>query len=287
MSKPNAKSAVAQAEADLALANALAAKQERIEKLKSNALPSIREMGIEAAKGEGGLTRMAHEFARLCAQGAFTSENADVVYGEFVEGYNSEATRIAAGIDPLSTDKADKSYKNQVRVLADFAKPVVLALCSDPTDLDTWYGSVLWDAVIKARNATAQDDRFGSAYNTMARVARKLQERWDADIEAAREEADGDTFAVPTPRGADESDLKGWVMRDVKASAGLEAKLDKWVDAGTKLIGKQLPDGDKYAKRLAAKLAELAVLIDERNLAVRKAENAKANAEAEAEKKAA
>lgn len=287
MSKPNVKSAVAQAEADLALANAMADKQKRIDDLRSNSLPAIKVMGAEAAKGEGGLTRMAKEFARLCAQGAFMAENADVVYLTFVEGWNEEATRVAAGIDPMSSDKADKSFKNQVRVLSDFARPAVLTLCSDPSDPDAWYGDLLWDAAIAARNSTAPDDRFGSAYNTMARVARKLDERWDADKAEAHEAADGKPHAVPAPRGAEEDDLKAWVQKDVKPGKGLEAKLDAWLDTGKRLIGKQLPDGDKFAKRLAKALGDLSVLIDERNLAVRKAEALKANAEAEEERKAA
>src|SRR4029077_17459395 len=142
-------------------------------------------------KGEGGLTRMAQEFARLVAAGAFEAENADIVYAEFVKGYNEEPSRAASGLDPMSTDKANKSYANQVRVLADYAKPAVITLYSDPSNPDAWYGADLWNAVIAARNSCAPDDRFGSAYNTMARVARLLEERHAADVKAAADAAGG------------------------------------------------------------------------------------------------
>jgi hypothetical protein len=289
MSKPNAKSAVDQAAQDLALAEQQAVKQKRINELKANALPLIYTLGVEAAKGEGGLTRMAHEFARLVGQGAFDAANADAVYTRFVEGYNDEAGTSGLGTSLLAKDKDDKSFKNQVRVLADFAKPAVIALCSDPSDPDAWHGKAFWAAIVKAR-ADCPDTKlqFGSAYNTMARVARKLQERWEADQAEAADQADGQPHAVPACRPASEDDLKVWVRKDApRDEKSLEARMDAWLTAGAKLLVKDLPEGDKFAKRLEKALRDVATVVEERNLGVRKLAATKMAAEAEAERKAA
>lgn len=283
MSKPNAKSAVAQAEADLAAEMAKADAIAKREALKSNALPAIKVMGAEAAKGEGGLTAMAHEFARLVAVKAFDAENADVVYREFVAGYNEEAGTSGLGTDLMSADKDDKSFKNQIRVLADFAKPAVIALCSDPADPDAWHGPAFWSRIVEARSACPDVTlRFGSAYNTMARVARKLQERHESAVEAAQAEAEESKLPVVTPEveAPSDDDLFAWVRKDASRDPkSLEAKFDAWVKAGLKLV-KDLPEGDKDAKSFARKLGELQVEVDTRNLRVRKAANLKANAEA-------